>query len=333
MVVPFMGVKFRDIVSTEHIKFEDLEGKTVALDAANIIYQFLSSIRQRDGTPLMDHNGRVTSHFSGILYRTTSLIEKGIKPLYVFDGQSSHLKKDTLAKRNEIKVQSERRWKDALEEGRIEDARKFAVRSSRMSQDVVDGSKKLLTLMGIPYIQAPGEGEAQASYLVEKGDAWCVGSQDYDCLLFGAPRMVKNLTISGGLGKLELIQLGKVLEELDITREQLVDLALLVGTDFNPGIKGIGAKKGLKLIKEHGNIYSILEDRDVIFEVHPQVLQEMFLQHKVSTDYKIVWKNPDQTQIVEFLCGEHDFSEERVLNAVDKISKMDSNQSSLEKWF
>jgi flap endonuclease-1 len=328
-----MGVKFRDIVSTEHIKLEDLEGKTVALDAANIIYQFLSSIRQRDGTPLMDHNGRVTSHFSGILYRTTSLIEKGIKPVYVFDGQSSHLKKDTLAKRNEVKVQSERRWKDALEEGRIDDARKFAVRSSRMSRDVVDGSKKLLTLMGIPYIQAPGEGEAQASYLVEKGDAWCVGSQDYDCLLFGAPRMVKNLTISGGLGNLELIQLEKVLEELNITREQLVDLALLVGTDFNPGIKGIGAKKGLKLIKEHGNIYNVLEDRDIIFEVHPEVLQKLFLQHEVSTDYKIVWKNPDREQIVEFLCGEHDFSEERVLNAVDKISKMDSNQSSLEKWF
>jgi len=333
MVVQVMGVKFRDIVSTEHIKFEDLEGKTVALDAANIIYQFLSSIRQRDGTPLMDHNGRVTSHFSGILYRTTSLIERGIKPIYVFDGQSSHLKKDTQAKRNEVKVQSERRWKDALEEGRIEDARKFAVRSSRMSHDVVDGSKKLLTLMGIPYIQSPGEGEAQASYLVEKGDAWCVGSQDYDCLLFGAPRMVKNLTISGGLGKLELIELKKVLEELDITREQLVDLALLVGTDFNPGIKGIGAKKGLKLIKDHGNIYSVLEDRDVIFEIHPQVLQNLFLQHEVRTDYALEWKNPDREQIVEFLCGEHDFSEERVLNAVDKIRKLDANQSSLEKWF
>lgn len=328
-----MGVKFKDIVSTEHIKFEDLKGKTVALDAANIIYQFLSSIRQRDGTPLMDHNGRVTSHFSGILYRTTALIEKGIKPIYVFDGQSSHLKKDTLAKRNEVKVESERRWKDALEEGRIEDARKFAVRSSRMSHDVVEGSKKLLELMGIPYIQAPGEGEAQASYLVQKGDAWCVGSQDYDCLLFGAPRMVKNLTISGGLGNLELIQLENVLEQLDITREQLVDLALLVGTDFNPGVKGIGAKKGLKLIKEHGDIFNVLKSRDIIFEVHPEVLQKLFLQHEVKNDYKIEWKNPDREQIVEFLCGEHDFSEERVLSAVDKIRKLDANQSSLEQWF
>ncbi|MDP3066819.1 MAG: flap endonuclease-1 [Methanobacteriaceae archaeon] len=328
-----MGVKFRDIVSTEHIKFEDLKGKTVALDAANIIYQFLSSIRQRDGTPLMDHNGRVTSHFSGILYRTTSLIDKGIKPVYIFDGQSSHLKKDTQARRNELKVESERRWKDALNEGRIEEARKFAVRSSRMSRDVVEGSKKLLELMGIPYIQAPGEGEAQASHMVERGDAWCVGSQDYDCLLFGAPRMVKNLTITGGKANIEMIQLNKVLDELGITREQLVDLALLVGTDFNPGIKGIGAKKGLKLIKEHGNIYDVLKEKNIIFEVHPEVLQNLFLKHDVITDYKIQWKNPDQQAIVEFLCGVHDFSEDRVISAVDKISKLDTNQSSLEKWF
>ncbi|MEG3224467.1 MAG: flap endonuclease-1 [Methanobacteriales archaeon Met13] len=328
-----MGVKFRDIVSTEHIKFEDLKGKTIALDAANIIYQFLSSIRQRDGTPLMDHNGRVTSHFSGILYRTTSLIEKGIKPVYIFDGQPSHLKKDTQARRNELKVESERRWKDALNEGRIEEARKFAVRSSRMSRDVVEGSKKLLELMGIPYIQAPGEGEAQASHMVERGDAWCVGSQDYDCLLFGAPRMVKNLTITGGKANIEMIQLNKVLDELEITREQLVDLALLVGTDFNPGIKGIGAKKGLKLIKEHGNIYDILKEKNIIFEVHPEVLQNLFLKHDVITDYKIQWKNPEREAIVEFLCGVHDFSEDRVISAVDKISKLDTNQSSLEKWF
>ena len=328
-----MGVKFKDIVNPEPLKFEDLQGKIVALDAANIIYQFLSSIRQADGTPLMDHRGKVTSHFSGILYRTTSLIEKGIKPFYVFDGEASALKKGTQIKRSEIKKESKKKWKQALEDGNIQEARKYAVRTSRMSPEIIEGSKKLLGLMGIPYIQAHGEGEAQASYMVEKGDAWCVGSQDYDCLLFGAPRMVKNLTISGGLGKLELIQLEKVLEELEITREQLVDLALLVGTDFNPGIRGIGAKKGLKLIKEHGNIFNVLEDRDVIFEVHPEVLQKMFLSHEVSTDYEIVWKSPDREQIVEFLCEGHDFSEERVLNAVDKINKMDSSQSSLEKWF
>ena len=231
-----MGVKFKDIVSPEEISFNDLDGKVVALDAANVIYQFLSSIRQYDGTPLRDENGRVTSHFSGILYRTSSLIEKGIKPIYVFDGQSSALKKETQQKRAEVKKESERKWKEALEAGRMEDARKYAVRSSRMSPEIVEGSKKLINLMGIPYIQAKGEGEAQASYMVACGDAWCVASQDYDCMLFGAPRMVKNLTISGSQNNPELIELGKILQTLNITREQLVDLAIMVGTDFNQGI-------------------------------------------------------------------------------------------------
>ena len=328
-----MGVKFKDIVSPEEIKFEDLDGKVVALDAANVIYQFLSSIRQIDGTPLKDQNGRITSHFSGILYRTSSLVEKGIKPIYVFDGQSSALKKETQQKRREIKEESERRWKEALEEGRLDDARKFAVRSSRMSPEIVEGSKKLIKLMGIPYIQAKGEGEAQASYMVAKGDAWCVASQDYDCMLFGAPRMVKNLTISGTQKTPEIIELNKILENLSITREQLVDLAIMVGTDFNQGIKGIGAKKGLKLIKEHGDIYHILEKLDIELDVDPHTLREMFLNHDVDSDYDLKWQKADEEGIVNFLCGEHDFSQNRVLSAVDKLKKLQTTQSSLEQWF
>ena len=328
-----MGVKFKDIVSPEEIRFEDLDGKIVALDAANVIYQFLSSIRQLDGTPLKDQNGRVTSHFSGILYRTSALVEKGIRPIYVFDGQSSALKKETQQKRKEIKEESERKWKEALEEGRLDDARKFAVRSSRMSPEIVEGSKKLIKLMGIPYIQAKGEGEAQASYMVARGDAWCVASQDYDCMLFGAPRMVKNLTISGSQTNPELIELDKVLGNLDITREQLVDMAIMVGTDFNQGIKGIGAKKGLKLIKEHGDIYHILEKLDIELDVDPTILRNMFLNHEVDSNYQLKWQKADQEQIIDFLCGEHDFSESRVLSALDKLKKLQTTQSSLEQWF
>lgn len=328
-----MGVKFKDIVNPEPIKFEDLKGKVVALDAANIIYQFLSSIRQADGTPLMDHQGKVTSHFSGILYRTTSLIEKGIKPFYVFDGSSSVLKKGTLMKRSEFKKESHKKWKEALEEGRIEDARKHAVRSSRMSPEIVEGSKALLELMGIPYIQAKGEGEAQASYMVEKGDAWCVGSQDYDCILFGATRMVKNLTITGGRTNLELIELNQVLNDLDINREQLIDVALLVGTDFNEGIKGIGAKKGLNLIKKYGDIFKVLEHEKIDFEVDPHLLRELFLEHDFISDYELKWKDPNREAAIEFLAGDHDFSEDRVINALDKLKNLDSGQSSLEKWF
>lgn len=328
-----MGVKFRDLVTPEPITFNLLQDRVVALDAANIIYQFLSSIRQADGTPLMNHQGKVTSHFSGILYRSTSLIEKGIKPVYVFDGKADELKKDTQIRRSEIKEESKRKWKEALEEGRIEDARKYAVRSSRMSTDVIEGSKKLLNLLGIPFIQAPGEGEAQASYMVERGDAWCVGSQDYDCLLFGAPRMVKNLTITPGKARIELLKLQQVLESLGISREQLVDIAILVGTDFNQGVKGIGAKRGLKLIKEYGDIFKVLENMNLTLDVEPEILRNMFFNHPVTADYELHWKYPEQEATLDFLCGDHDFSEERVINALEKLKRKDKSQSSLEKWF
>jgi len=328
-----MGVKFRDIVSPESIKFEKLENKIVALDAANIIYQFLSSIRQADGTPLKDQNGNITSHFSGILYRTSSLIDKGIKPIYIFDGTSDILKKGTQDKRREVKEESQKQWDKALEEGRIKDARKFATRSSRMSSEIVEGSKKLLELMGVPYIQAKGEGEAQASYMVEKGDAWAVGSQDYDCILFGAPRMVRNLTITGGKANLEIINLEKVLKDLEITREQMVDIAILVGTDFNIGVKGIGAKTGLKLIKEHDNIFNVLEKQNIQLEVEPEILRNIFLKHEVVSDYKLQWSSPGTEGVVAFLCGEHDFSEPRVLSALDKFKKIDNKQKSLTDWF
>ncbi len=328
-----MGVKFKDIVTPQPTKFEDLEGKIVALDAANIIYQFLSSIRQADGTPLMDHQRRITSHFSGILYRTSSLIERKIKPVYVFDGPSSHLKRETQAKRREVKDVSEKKWKVALGEGNIEEARKYAVRSSRMSSDIIEGSKKLLDLMGMPHIQAKGEGEAQASYMVEKGDAWCVGSQDYDCVLFGATRMVKNLTITGGKANLELIELKRVLDDLDMTREQLIDVAILVGTDFNQGVKGIGAKTGIKLIKEHKDLIKVLKYLKVEMEVDPSLVRDIFLNYDVSSDYELKWKNPDKEGLIDFLCGEHDFSEDRILSALDKLNKMDNTQSNLEKWF
>lgn len=328
-----MGVKFRDIVSPESIKFEQLENKIVALDAANIIYQFLSSIRQADGTPLKDQNGNITSHFSGILYRTSSLIDKGIKPIYIFDGTSDILKKGTQDKRREVKEESQKQWNKALEEGRIEDARKYATRSSRMSREIIEGSKKLLELMGVPYIQAKGEGEAQASYMVEKGDAWAVGSQDYDCILFGAPRMVRNLTITGGKANLEIINLEKVLKDLEITREQLVDIAILVGTDFNMGVKGIGAKTGLKLIKENDNIFNVLEKQDIQLEVEPEILRNIFLKHEVVSDYKLQWKSPDTEGVVAFLCGEHDFSEPRIHSALDKFKKIDNKQKSLTDWF
>ncbi len=328
-----MGVKFKDIVSPEEISLKDLEGRTVAIDAYNTIYQFLSGIRQRDGSPLMDQNGNVTSHLSGILYRTASIVDKGIKPIYVFDGDSAEHKAKTLEQRKAIKEEAMEKWEEAKAAGNIEEARKFAIRTSRMSPYILESSKKLLDYMGIPYVQAKGEGEAQGAYMVEQGDAWAVASQDYDCLLFGAPRIIRNLTLSGGLSNLEYLELQKVLEDIDLTREQLIDVALMVGTDFNEGIHGIGAKTGLKLIRNN-SLEDILVQKGITeVNVEPDELRDIFLNHEVNTDYKIKFKSAKKDQLVEFMCEEHGFSESRVLNVTEKLKKLSSTQKSLEDWF
>lgn len=327
-----MGVKLKDIVEPESISFKDLEGRTVSIDAFNTLFQFLSTIRQRDGRPLTDENGNITSHLSGILYRNSSMIEKDIKPIYIFDGQAPELKSETQAKRREIRDEAERIYKDALAKGDTEKARKFAMRSSKLSPEIIESSKKLLTLMGIPYIDAKGEGEAQAAYLVQNGDAYAVASQDYDCLLFGAKRVVRNLAVNSNLGNLEYYQLNKVLKELNVTREELVDMGILIGTDFCDGLKGVGAKTALKLAHK-GQLKEKIAELQKQSSHDLDEVREIFLNHNVNTDYKIKWEKPNKDKIIEFLCYEHGFSEDRVSKASDKLKNLNSSQGSLDAWF
>jgi len=322
-----MGVNLKDIVLHEPLSFDELKGRVIAIDALNTLYQFLASIRQPDGTLLMDSRGGVTSHLSGILYRTGRLIGIGIKPIYVFDGEPPKLKRRELEGRAEIKKDAEAEWKKALKEKRLEDAKKFASRTSRLTDEMLGDSKKLLTLMGIPFVQAPSEGEAQCVHLCNRGDAWAVGSQDYDSLLLGAERLVRGLTLSGKI-ELEIIHLDKTLKGLDLTREDLVDVAILVGTDFNSGVKGIGPKKALKMVRE--NKFGSVE-----LGCDPDEIRDLFLKPKVTDKYKIEWNSPQPDSMVEFLSGEHEFSEERVRKAAGNLSEAmkEFSQQSISQWF
>lgn len=260
------------------------------------------------------------------------MIEKDIKPIYIFDGQAPELKSETQAKRREIREESEKIFKKALAEGDTEKARKFAMRSSKLSPEIIESSKKLLTLMGIPYVEAKGEGEAQAAYLVSKGDAYAVASQDYDCLLFGAKRVVRNLAVSSNLGNLEYYELNSVLKQLNITREELVDMGILIGTDFCEGLKGVGAKTALKLAHK-GQLKEKIGELQQQSTHDLEEVREIFLNHNVNTDYKIKWEKPKQDKIIEFLCYEHGFSEDRVAKASDKLKNLSSSQGSLDAWF
>ncbi|MBD3387615.1 MAG: flap endonuclease-1 [Candidatus Altiarchaeales archaeon] len=322
-----MGVNLKDIIPSKRIGYGDLSGKTIAVDALNTIYQFLSSIRQHDGTPLMDSQGNVTSHLSGLLYRTTNLARLGVKPIYVFDGKPPDLKYKTLKARGERKREAEREWTKAKEEGRFDDALKYAKRTSKLTDGMLDESKELLDRMGVPYVQAPSEGEAQCTRMVLDGEAWAVGSQDYDALLFGAPRIVRGLTMSGKF-ELSLIELEDALAGLGISREQLVDLAILVGTDFNEGIHGIGPKKALKAVLE-GRVGEF-ED-----EVGFEEVREVFLEHPTTDDYEISWKAIDTDGLVELLSNRHEFSIDRVKRAASELEKAykENSQQSLNQWF
>jgi flap endonuclease-1 len=343
-----LGVNIRDLVPKTTVKLEDLSGKSIAIDAYNALYQFLAIIRQPDGTPLKDSTGKITSHLSGLLYRTSNLVEMGIKPIYVFDGVPPTLKEVEIKRRMKVKEEALVRYEQALKEGKVEEARMYAQATSRLKDYMTEDSKKLLDLMGIPWIQAPSEGEAQAAHLTRRGDADYCASQDYDSLLFGAPKLIRNVTISGRRklpGKNvfievvpEVVELENVLRECGITHEQLVDVGILIGTDFNPeGVKGLGPKTALKLIKEHGNLENTLPHlKNAEFPAEPQRIREIFLHPRVTDNYQIVWKEPDMESVIDFICRQRDFSEERVRKAIEKMqegTKKLKGKTTLEKWF
>ena len=258
-----MGIKLGPLLETRPIKYEELANQKVAIDGYNILYQFLSSIRQADGTLLTDSEGRVTSHLSGLFFRLSSLVENGIKPCIIFDGKPPKLKRKLLEERRLRKIKAEIEWEAAIAAGDTETARTKAQQTTRLDKEMLIESKKLLDLIGIPWFDAPSEGEAQVAHLIKTEKVDYGASQDYDTILFGAKNFVRNLTLSNRrkLPKQnkwvavtpELIDVELSLSKLEITREQLVDVSILMGTDFNPGIDGVGPKKGLKLIKENGN--------------------------------------------------------------------------------
>jgi len=343
-----LGVNLRDLVPKTIVKLEDLSGKSIAIDAYNALYQFLAIIRQPDGTPLKDAGGRITSHLSGLLYRTSNLVEMGIKPVYVFDGAPPALKEVEIKRRMKVKEEALVRYEQALREGKTEEARVYAQATSHLKDYMAEDSKKLLDLMGIPWVQAPSEGEAQAAHLVKRGDTDFCASQDYDSLLFGAPKLVRNLTITGRR-KLpskniyievipEVVEMENVLKGCGITYEQLIDVGILIGTDFNPdGIKGLGPKTALKLIKEHETLENALPHlKNAEFPAEPQRIREIFLRPKVTDNYRIEWKEPNTEGVIDFICRERDFSEERVRKAIEKMLKGTEKlkgKTTLEKWF
>ena len=346
-----MGVDLGDLAVKHTISLDYLSGKVIAVDAFNVLYQFLASIRQEDGTPLMDFRGNVTAHLSGLFYRSAKLIENGIKPVYVFDGVPTKLKRRTREKRSRAKETAKKKWEAALSKGELKEAKKYAQATSRLTPEMADESKELLDCIGIPWVQAEGEGEAQAALMAKEGLAYAAASQDFDALLFGAPVLVRNISITGRrkvprqdryvMIEPEEIRLKETLRGLGLSREQLVIVGILTGTDFNEGVRRVGPKTALKIVKEYKKIDAIekyvKEKYDYGFEVPPEEIIDLFMKPKEGkVPEKLRWGNVDEEKIEELLVKKHDFSEERVRKVsgnMIKSFKETGKQKNLEGWF
>jgi flap endonuclease-1 len=327
-----MGTNLKDLLVMKEIEFKDLKDKILVVDTFNVLYQFLTTIRQRDGTPLKDSHGNVTSHLTGLFNRTTRLMKESMKLIFVFDGEPPELKQKERTRRTDIKKEALKRYKEAKKKGDEKEMKKYAARTSKLTGEMIEESKELIEALGLPVIQAPSEGEAQVSYVVSKGDAYAGVSEDYDSLLYGIPRLVKNLTISGRRKfgatyvsiKPKIINFADNINELSIDQDHLIVLAILIGTDYNPGgVKGIGPKTALKLVKEYKDDFKGLFEHikwEEQFDIPWSDIFYLIKKMPVNKKYSVKFGKIDKDKIFEMLVDRHDFSVERVENALGALA-------------
>ena len=339
-----LGVLLTPILKREQTSFKALYGKSFAVDASIELHQFLALIRKPDGSLFTDPRGRVTSHLIGLLTRTSRLVtDYKLHPIFVFDGRPNPLKKATIEARRRVQQKAQTEYAQAIAAKDYSRAWSKVVMTGRVTGDVLADAKRLLSLMGIPWLEALEDGEAQASFMAAKGDVWAVGSKDYDCLLFGAPILARYLTLTGReylpSKKTsrplipELVKLADNLEALGISREQLVDLALLVGTDFNEGVVGIGPKKGLALVRKYGAAEKFPEEIRGGLPSDLDRVRSIFLHPRVLENYSLKRGRPDPDGVIEFLCEERAFTKDRVQKVVDRLVESQAeSDSQLGKW-
>jgi flap endonuclease-1 len=340
-----MGLDLKTLVVKEKTTLESFSSKVIAIDAYNAIYQFLSIIRGPDGMQLSDAQGRITSHLSGLLYRNINFLSLGIKPIYVFDGKPPSLKSAEIERRRQIKRDATIKYEKAIASGDLEDAKKYAQQTTMLKDDMVKDSKRILTLFGIPHIDAPSEGEATAAHLTKNDIAFASASQDYDSVLFGAKKLVRNFTNSGRRKipnqnryidiEPEIISTQKSLDALGITREQLIDVGILIGTDFNPdGFTRIGPKTAIKMIKKYSRLEDIPTIKEELEEVDYQQIRKIFLEPEIPNITKVDFGEIDYDGIYKYLVEERSFSPERIKASLNRLKKaLEKRSQNLEQWF
>lgn len=343
-----MGINVGEIIPKKEIELSYLKDKIIAVDAYNTLYQFLTTIRQPDGTPLQDSSGNVTSHLSGLLYRNLNLILNGVKLVYVFDGKPPELKQCEIEKRKQVKYVSEQKYEEAKKLRDIDAMKKYSSRTVSLNNDIIEQSKELLEAMGIYCIESPNEGEAEAASLAKNNFVWACASQDYDSLLYGTPYLVRNLTLARkrkiNTGEyvnvsIELIELNQVLSRLDIDLDQLICLAILVGTDYNPGgIKGLGQKKALEIVQKYKYPFEIFKYIEYKYpnelNFNWQEIFRVFHEYELNHFKEIDFPEIDYSKIKSLLL-KYEFSESRIDSAINRLKEYNETkkQKGLGEYF
>lgn len=341
-----MGTQIGDLLIKREISIPELSGKTLGFDGYNIIYQFLTTIRSLDGDLLTTKDGIVTSHLIGLFHRLTNLMENDVNIVFVFDGKSLELKRETLQKRKDLKIDAEIKAKKAEEDEDFEERNKLMKRTARITPEMINDVKMLFDAMGIPYLTAEADGEAQLAVMNSLGKINGVVTQDFDTLLFGGKDLYRNLTMSGKKKapgkdyyiqiKPEYISLEENLKSLQITREKLIWLGMLIGTDFNNKVPKIGPKTAIKLVSEFESFEDILKKLTHEPDFDPKEIQNLFMHPPYNEDYTIKQKDFDFAKTHELLIDKYEFNKERVentLNNLEKVITEKKKQPRLSKWF
>ncbi len=346
-----MGVPLGKLIEPckQKIELTAFSGKKLGFDASNTLFQFVTTIRGQDGQPLMNEKGEITSHLNGLFYRLLNLKSLGIDITFIFDGESPYLKKTTKQERRERRTIAQQKLEIAKEENDLMAMQKYARQAATINEKIINESKELLYSMGIPYIQAPGEAEAQIAFMVSQGMLdYCV-SQDYDCFLFGSPNLLKNIAISGKK-KLPyknvyvdvyptIIESKCIFDLLQIDRDQLIWLAILIGTDFNPKVSGIGPKTALEIVKKNNsfeNIMTFLKTKNKEISFDYKEIENIFKTPNIDKNPKIEKGEFNRKSIEKILIDKANFSQERVTKHLDEyIVKIieKEKQKTLSDWF
>ncbi|CAN0370486.1 flap endonuclease 1 isoform X1 [Lampetra fluviatilis] len=317
-------------------------GRKIAIDASMSIYQFLIAVRQ-DGNTLTSEDGETTSHLVGLFYRTIRMIENGIKPVYVFDGKPPQLKSGELAKRAERRVEAEKQLVAAEEAGEVENVGKFSKRLVRVTRQHNDECKRLLRLMGVPYVEAPCEAEASCAALVKAGKVFATATEDMDGLTFGTGVLLRHLTASEAKKlPIQEFHFTKLLEEIKLSHDEFIDLCILLGCDYCETIRGIGPKRAIELVRQYKRIEAILQHIDTKKYPVPdnwlyQEARQLFLKPDVvdAEEVDLKWIEPDEEGLVAFMVQEKQFNEDRIRNGVKKLlkSKQGTTQVRMDDFF